>query len=243
MKKVNESNNKKKKDLIVRLCSIVAILIVIAIAYNFIKNLQTVKFSTGEYKLFQYVMGSKNEYSVIVEMSNKKDITKLETKEGTIYLTSIPVYFLENRDKAILPAEMEIAFPIESGKLNKVGSLATVYIDFGDVYIKKGDVNKKLENTFLYDGNDLYFFVENTVVTVNGEEYKLPPLSYVNATYKGYVEIYNYDTDEYIYVEDVDGDVIAQADAYQINLSDDKLKCEDTEQLLIRRIKDLPNLE
>ena len=239
-----KSKSRIKKDIIIKIFSVIIILIVIVIVYNFIKNLQTIKVSSEEYKLYQYVMGNKVEYTGIIEMSSKDDITKLETAEnGTIYLESNPVYFIEQKNKAILPSEMAIAFPMNNGKLNKISGLSTVYIDLGDVYIKKGDVNKKLNDAFLYDGNDLYFFIENTTVSVNKNEYILPPLSYVNATYKGYVEIYNYDTDEYTYIEDVTGDVIANTDKYKINLSNDSLQYENTDQLLIKRIKNLPNLE
>ena len=103
-------------------------------------------------------------------------------------------------------------------------------------------MNRKLEDAFLYDGDSLYFFIENTTLTVNGLEYKLPPLSYANVKYKGYVEIYNYDTDEYEYIESVDTDVIAKTNKYSINLSIDSVQCEGMEQLLITRIKNLQNL-
>ena len=59
----------------------------------------------------------------------------------------------------------------------------------------------------------------------------------------GYVELYNYDTDEYIYIEDVNEDIIAETSNYTINLSNDTMKYSDIEQILLKRIKNLPNLE
>ena len=234
---------KNKKETIIRFAMIIAIVIVIVVTYNFINNLQRIKIPSGEYRFFQYVMGNKTEYTGVLEFSGKDGITKLECKEGTIYLESMPVYYESERDKVILPADMAVVFPMDSGRTNKVNSLSIAYINYGDVYIQKGDLDKNLEDAFLYDGNDMYFFVENTTVTIDGVEYKLPPLSYANVTYKGYIELYNYDTDEYTYIEEVVDDVIAATDKYSINLSNDTLKYEDTEQILLKRIKNLKNLD
>lgn len=236
------AKKRQKKEGLFQLGTIVAIMIVIAVTFIFIRNMQTLRVSK-EYTLFQYVMGKRKEYSSIIEMTKQGDITKLETKEGIFYLDSIPIYFMTEKNKAIVPVDMAIAFPMNKGTLNKINSLSTIYIEDGDVFIQTKSKTTKVTNAFLYDGNDLYFFVENTNVNVNGVEYKLPPLSYVQATYKGYVEIYNYDTEEYTYIENVEGDVKAKTSDYTINLSNDTLQYEETEQLLIKRIKNLPNLD
>ena len=238
----NKAKKKNRREFFIRLGMIIAILAVIAIVYNYINGLQKIKVNS-EHEFFQYLYGKKLEYTGILEMSDKDNITKFETKEGTIYLESIPVYYKDEKFKAILPEDMAVVFPVEGGVTNKLNSLSTAYIKYDDVYLKKGSLNKKIENAFLYDGNDLYFFIENTIVNVDGQEYKLPPLSYVNATYRGYVEIYNYDTDEYTYIEEVNEDVTAKTTYYTINLSNDTVKYEENEQILLKRIKNLTNLE
>lgn len=239
----NRKKSNSKKDIVVKCITIIAIITVIAIAYYFVSNLQTIKFSVEEHKFYQYVMGEKVEYSGSIKMERKNDITELTTEEGIISLNSVPIYYAEEKDKVILPEDMAIAFPMNNGALYKVSSLSNIYIEYGRVYIQKGELNKELYDTFLYDGNDLYFFVENTTLTVNGMECKLPPLSYVNVTYKGYVEIYNYDTDEYTYIEEVDGEVTAKTSKYSINLSIDSMQYEENDQLLLKRIKNLRGLE
>lgn len=234
---------RSRKDIIIRTTTVIAIVIVLLIVYNFIDNIQTIKMSNKEHVFFQYVMGRKIEYTGVLKITQKDGITELSTEEGTIYLDSIPVYYKDENDKAILPKDMAIAFPMNNGALKKINSLSSVYIEYGDVYVEKGELNKNLYDAFLYDGSDLYFFIENTTVKINGIEYKLPPLSYVNATYKGYVELYNYDTDSYTYIEEVTGDVVASTSKYTINLSVDTMQYEGNEQLLLKRIKNLPNLE
>jgi len=242
-KKVNKKKVNSKKEVIVKIITIIAIIIVLAIVYNFINNLETIKVTVEEHEFYQYLTGNKVEYTGSLKMTRKNDITELITEDGIISLDSIPVYYKDERDKVILPENMAIAFPMNNGEIRKVNSLSTVYIDYGTVYIQKGDLNKEIYDAFLYDGNDLYFFIENTTLTVNEMEYNLPPLSYVNATYKGYIEIYNYDTEEYTYIEQVDTDIIAKTNKYTINLSVDSMQYEGNDQLLIKRIKNLPNLD
>lgn len=236
-----KKRNNTQKDILIKIITVIAIISVIVVVYIFINKLSSLS-SVKEHEFYQYVMGNKVEYKGIVKMATKNDITELTTNEGTISLDSIPIYYNDERNKVILPSDMAIAFPMENGALYKVNSLSIIYIDHGEVFVQKGNLNKQLEDAFLYDGNDLYFFIENTKVTINGTEYSLPPLSYVNATYKGYVEIYNYDTDEYTYIEEVTSDIIAKTSKYSINLSIDSMQYEENDQLLLKRIKNLQNL-
>ena len=240
MAKKKKSNS--KKDIIIRLIAVIAIITVLIVVYNIIKNLQSM-YSVKEHEFYQYLVGKKVEYKGSIKMETKNNITEFTTEEGTINLDSTPIYYKDEINKVILPETMGVAFPMENGALYKINSLSTVYISYGKTYVQKGNLNKELYDAFIYDGNDLYFFIENTTVTVNNQEYKLPPLSYVNATYKGYVEIYNYDTDEYTYIEKANTDVIAKTNKYTINLSVDSMQYEDNDQLLLKRIKNLTNLE
>ena len=236
-----KKRNNTQKDILIKIITVIAIISVIVVVYIFINKLSSLS-SVKEHEFYQYVMGNKVEYKGIAKMATKNDITELTTNEGTISLDSIPIYYNDERNKVILPLDMAIAFPMENGALYKVNSLSIIYIDHGEVFVQKGNLNRQLEDAFLYDGNDLYFFIENTKVTINGTEYSLPPLSYVNATYKGYVEIYNYDTDEYTYIEKVTSDIIAKTSKYSINLSIDSMQYEENDQLLLKRIKNLQNL-
>ena len=241
-KKKNNRRTNSKKDIIIKCIGVVAIITVIIIAYNIVKNLQILN-TVKEHEFYQYLMGKKVEYKGIVKMEKKNDITELTTTDGTINLDSTPIYYKDEINKAILPENMAIAFPMQNGELNRINSLSTIYVDYGRVYVQKGELNKELYDAFLYDGNDLYFFIENTTITINGKDYTLPPLSYANVTYQGYIEIYNYDKDEYIYIEKSNNDVIAKTDKYTINLTVDSMQYEGNDQLLLKRIKNLTDLK
>lgn len=242
-KEIKKKNTNSKKDIIVKTITVIAIIIVLAIVYNFISNLETIKVTVEEHEFYQYLTGNRVEYIGSLKMTRKNDITELITEDGIISLDSTPVYYKDERNKVILPENMAIAFPMNNGEIYKVNSLSTAYIDYGAVHIQKGNLDKEIYDAFLYDGNDLYFFIENTTLTVNGMEHNLPPLSYANVTYNGYIEIYNYDTEEYSYIEKANSDVIAKTNKYTINLSVDSMQYEGTDQLLIKRIKNLPNLD
>jgi len=102
-------------------------------------------------------------------------------------------------------------------------------------------IEKRLQNAFLYDGTDLYIFLEETAVSVQGTEYVLSPLSYVKVNYRGEVEIYNKQADEYLWFEEINEDVIANTESYSINMSLDKVERNGKEQLLIKSINYLVN--
>jgi len=240
-KKSKKSLN--KKEIIVKTITSIAIIIVITVAYNFINNLESINVKIEEHEFYKYFAGEKVEYTGSLKMTRKNDITELITEDGAIFLDSIPIYYKDEQDKVILPEVMQVIFPLDNGSIYKVNSLSTVYIDYGSVYIEKGNLKKELQDAFLFDGDSLYFFIDRTTLTVDGREYDIAPLSYVNATYGGYIEIYNAETKDYDYIETVNDDVIAQTPRYKINLSVDSMRYGETEQLLIRKLKELDNLK
>ena len=240
-KKTKKSFN--KKELIVKLITIVSIIVVITVVYNFINNLDTINVKVEEHEFYKYFAGEKIEYNGSLKMTRKDDITELITEDGSIILDSTPIYYKDVQDKVLLPKTMAIAFPFDNGNIYKLNSLSTVYIDYGTVYIEKGNLKKELLDTFLYDGDSLYFFIDRTTLIVNDVEYDLSPLSYVNATYGGFTEIYNAQADEYHYIDIVNDDVIAKTSNYTINLTRDSMQYGETEQLLLRKIRQLDNLK
>ena len=131
--------------------------------------------------------------------------------------------------------------------MNKVNHFSSVIKEGESTYLELNtttSTNKKLvENALLYDGSDLYFFLENTTITVNGQDYEVTPLSYVIVRYRENVEIYNKEKDEYTVIETPDQDVYAKTADYTINMSIDALQAGEKEQLLIKSIDKLQNIE
>ena len=111
--------------------------------------------------------------------------------------------------------------------------------------IESNVVQAKFEDSFLYDGNDLYFFITEGTVTFSNQSIKIPPMSYVSYTYgNGELYIYNYDEDKvYYYPAMIDGDVIYKNDIFELNISSDSVKSGTKNKLLRKNIDDLNRLK
>ena len=121
----------------------------------------------------------------------------------------------------------------------RINHFANVIEDNGEIYLETNLATKtnrtRIEKAFLYDGQDLYFFLERTTITVNGTSYEVSPLSYVIVRYKQSVEIYNYEKDEYQIIDTSETqEAKVETDTYTINLSVDSLQTAEKEQLLIK---------
>ena len=180
-----------------------------------------------------------------MDVVQKDDETQLILENGqVVYLDSTPMYYKDILGKSLLPKEMELVVP-DSGtyKLNK---FTNVIEENNKIKLKKlnSSKTKDIDNGFLFDGNDLYFFLDDTTITVGNKDYELPALSYAIVNYKTNVELYNYDTNEYTMIQDEESlksDVTAtnKSKNYTINMSLDSLKTDKSNQLLITNINNL----
>ena len=68
----------------------------------------------------------------------------------------------------------------------------------------------------------MYFFIENTILSVNGEEIKLSPFSYVIAKYNNYVSYYDRASDTYQTIKTNDA-VTVKNEYYTIDVSKDTI--------------------
>ena len=94
-----------------------------------------------------------------------------------------------------------------------------------------------LEESFLYDGQDLYLFLYKTSILVGEKTYELSPLSYAIVDYHDQVEIYDKASDKYEIIDNCTFDVIATLGEHKINLSTDMVN---DNRLLLKSFNDLP---
>ena len=137
---------------------------------------------------------------------------------------------------------MAIVYPLSSGLMYKINRFSNMKLENETVYLKNKEQEKSLQNSFLFDGNDLYFFLENTKIEVNGSLYELSPLSYAIVRYGEGIEIYNKQQDSYSIIETQE-DIYAKTADYTINMSIDSINYKDKDQLLIKKIEYLQNIE
>lgn len=246
--KVNSERNDKLIKVGIVIITIVFIFIIYKIFDIVVTNNEKIDLSGSDY--YQYFYGIREEYSgemEIVKTNNNKQL--ILEDDRVVHLDSTPIYYKDILGKVLLPSKMEVVYP-DNGKLYKIDEFTNVILDSQVMYAKryKKDNTKSINNTFLYDGSDLYFFLEETTITIGKQKYKVSPLSYAIVNYRQNVEIYDYDKDEYIIL---DGDEVAKSDViatnknkdYTINMSVDSFSTGSSDQLLIKNIDYLTELD
>jgi hypothetical protein len=220
--------------------AILALVLVIISIFLLKKNMEKITFENHAF--YQYLSHNRFEYEGILSLNHNGNITELNFKDVKVTLDSTPLYFLDE-SKVILPKTMLIAYPISGGLQYKINYFSTIYTEGNTIYLTDGKLKKNLSNAFIYDGEDTYFFIDDTKINVNGTEYLLSPLSYVVTRYNSVIEIYNKAKDEYKVINIGDQEIIAAANGYKINLSIDAIDYNNKSRLLIKNMKFLNNLK
>ena len=228
---------KKRRSSIIMSSVIAALILIIVIVVIIIGNLNST--TTENHDFYQWYSGQKVEYKGQLTFTRKEGLTELKATDRKVTLDSTPVYYADENDKVILPEDMAIVYPNNNGMMYRINHFADIMEENGSIYLETNLATKtnktKLEKAFLYDGQDLYFFLERTTITVNGTNYEVSPLSYAIVRYKQNVEIYNYEKDEYQVIDTTETqEAKVVTDTYTINMSVDSLQTAEKDQLLIR---------
>lgn len=238
-----------KNDRLIKIGLVVAGIVLIYIIYRIFDAvvLQNETYDLSGETYYQYFYGIKEQYSGNMEVLQNDDSIQLILKDNdnkVIYLDSTPIYYENILGKVLFAPEMELVMP-DAGNY-KLSKFTNIIHENRTMYVKKFNKDEKtaLENAFLFDGNNLYFFLEETTITVGETEYTVSPLSYALVNYRQSVEIYDYNTNEYTIIQDEEtltADVLATNTArnYTINMSVDSLTTEKSNQLLLTNINNL----
>lgn len=151
-------------------------------------------------------------------------------------LNNLPIYYADRRC-AVLVRDMIYFAPRTKSKARVEFFSEVVCSENGTVRLIRDGDEMVLNPGFLYDGKDLYLFLEPVTLRVNGYVLELPALSYVEAVYGGEVMVFNYETKEQL-LEPPQGDVIAEIAGgdYTISLMGDSMTLHDgTKSLLFTR--------
>ena len=235
-----KNNYKKRRRIKIVIIAIVLILILVIVGVLIIRNFKTTTQNVGFY---QWTSGQKVQYDASITTARKNKLTDFKPTDENIVLDSTPVYFANEKNKVILPKEMEIVYPNDNGAMYKVDALSEVTKESDGTYLTSNEENK-MENAFLFDGKDLYFFFDTTRITVNGTNYEVSPLSYVVVKYRQSVEIYNYEKDDYQVINTTDThNVKLTTNSYAVDMTTDTLQTLSKEQALVKDFSKLQNLE
>lgn len=225
-----------KREIVFGLFLVLMLLVAIVCIGMYISRLNTDYIEN--YNFYQYIGGRKISYEGALKITNNGEVTELTTVDISIELDSTPLYYQDEENKVLFPENMELIVPTDNGQVYKLTRFSNVELESDIPYIQYRDKIKELPEGFIYDGSNLYFFLTDVTLTVDGEEYELSPLSYVIAYNQSSIEIYNKETDEYQIIETTDYGIVETED-YTINVSLDTLKYGDKEQLLLKKFDEI----
>ncbi len=219
--------------------AIIPLAIVIIFTFFFQKKIEEVYFE--DHKFYQYFSGIKFDYEGKIKLNKDKNITKIIFDEVSVTLDSTPMYYVEEK-KVLFPKNMNLVYPISGGLQYKVNYFSTLASDNSVIYLQDGKLKREVLNCFLYDGNDLYFFIDETKITIQDKEYILSPFSYVILKHNQSIELYDIKNDEYQIIELDNQEIKAISNGYTINLSIDAIDYAGKSRLLIKNTDFLKKL-
>ena len=187
--------------------------------------------------IYRYDTGARLDYTGRTAFERDEETGEVALKNGgrTGTLGSMPIYFVDNENKILLPEQMAVVFP-DVRKHGRSGYNMVVEKDENGSYIAtvRGDA-VDITNSFLYDGNNTYVFLEPMTISIGLEEIDVPAYSCAYVYYNLRVEIISPDSSVNIIKQT--GEVIVLATAkdlsYEIDMSKDILRTSEGEILLI----------
>lgn len=219
---------KKHLKLVISIFIVVIAIIVGCILIFMRKNINEYKIKNAE--TYIYFGDKRFDYNTELTLNAESGITKIKMNGQEVDLDSQPIYY-KGMDKVIFPQEMSVVYPT-TGQSYKIPRFTNMEIQNGTTYI---DVSKMpLNNVFIYDGNDLYFFIDDAKVIVGETQVDLSPFSYVMYNYNSELYIYNHRDDQMYYLPSVIDDVFVETNNYKLNLNIDSITYKNKEKLLIK---------
>lgn len=191
---------------------------------------------------YMYLIGVRKDYDATLTFNKDKEVTQMEIEGETIEIDSTPIYY-KNKTEVLFPTKMSMVFPLKSNAQYKVNSFATISEKNEAYYLNTNNFTNNYSNFFLYDGENLFFFINEVTLKINDLEVKLSPMSYVIYNPNGGVEYYNYEKDEYDIKEIIDANVVVYNDHFKVNVMNDSVYAKDNERLLIKDIDALTNIK
>ncbi|MCI6266369.1 MAG: hypothetical protein MR598_05950 [Erysipelotrichaceae bacterium] len=195
-----------------------------------------------EEKVYQYFYDKKYEYTATISKNKKGVIIDFKPQEIKVNLDSTPIYY-QKKNIVILPKDMSVVMPtLSCAEYLTTGYSYITYQD-GIYNLTTNRYHKKLNHYFLYDGSDLYFFIEPVTLTINEEQIQLTPFSYVIAKYNKYISYYDRKTDTFKTITTTENNAKIENEYYTVYISKDTIDYQGTNIILTSDIKNLNTID
>ena len=220
MKKEKIINFIKENYKLIIPISLIVVLFIAALVYYKVSIYDTYKKDTKD-KFYQWFYGKKYEYNGVVSTNRKDEIVDFKTNDYEINFDSTPVYY-QNKNIVIFTSNMSVVMPT----LNCAEYLAPKY---SYITLKKSNkilttqkYNNKLGHYFLFDGKDLYFFLDEVKLKIDKQEITLSPLSFVIAN-RNSILYYDKESDTYKTINTTYDKSTVENDYFKLYISKDNI--------------------
>ena len=219
---------KKRYNILIPIFLIIVIAVAVILYTREYKNNRYAQ--KKDVEVYQYFSGNKIEYTTSISRNKKNNILALEPADSVVNLDSTPIY-IKDKANVIFPKEMAYIFPLDN-KQYMVPALSEIYYQNNLYYLNIRSLNKTFKHGFLFDGKDLYFFLDNVSVVVGDKEVNLSPMSYLTCIHNNLLEYYNKEKDEYGKI-DVVNSAIVKNDYMEVNVNSDRVNYKNDNFLLL----------
>ena len=157
---------------------IVFLVLIIISFYYYSEYKYELKLDKKRVEVYKEVLGGKVSFNLDIYSNKKSNIKKLEA-DKEITFDSNPIYYAGS-DSVIFSQNMSVIFPYENNTEYST-SKYVVYEKVGNLhYLINDGVKKDYLYFFMYDGDDLYFFIDDVTLYIDNSVYKtLSGMSYV----------------------------------------------------------------
>ncbi len=222
---VSSKQKKTKKDLLIVLGGVILIaIVVIAVVLVVKKSSQKKVEAEGR----QYFGNTAHVVDKGTVLSKTEDGSTIVEKSGTrSVITELPIYYDEDRKFTI--TEDMIYYTPRAIDYQRVDHFTDLYLDDNDnVHAIVGGRDISLPRGFLYNGKNMYIFLEEVTLNANGHDQVLPPLSYVETGKTNTSNVFDFETKEFSRIETPeDIKVSVPENDYTVYLRSDTLETSD----------------
>lgn len=180
------------------------------------------------------IIGSTDEFTGKSRLEYRDGEMLFENGNINLTLDGMPVYY-KNEEKLLLTTSM-IYTNYDAGMMNRVSYLSSIE-QVDNIFQITIDKNKErsVNGGYLFDGKNMYLFLEPVTITWEDTTMELAPLSYICVLNKQCYYYYSSEDNKAEYVKAETGTVWASEKdgKYQLNLSQDIVDFPDGKSLLL----------
>jgi hypothetical protein len=234
----------KKLYLIIGITILIFIAMILLFVLFYKANKTINEYYVDDSELYTYFGNQKIDFQSHITFSRSGSATELKVDGEDITLGNEPLYF-KDKKQMIIPNNLIAVFPLKNMSQKKANYYSVIKEENDSYYLFRDDKKIDMANSFLYDGNDLYVFLEDTVVSIGDKTFELSAFSYLMCIYDDELYMYDYETKSISYVnikEESDNNVYVKSNSFLLNVNFDYLKFNDKSILLSKNIESLNSI-